>query len=423
MRVKLLIAVGTAFILLSALIPNVRADTEIIVPEKTETNIVPIIFGNLSTSDEYQVPNDMCVSNDGTIFVVSAYPYWRNVRGLSPASFIAFKSNGSVRWVQQFSTFDRILLGVEVDESHVFATGGKSGSLYLAKYDFQGNNIWNITRSINNITYSRELGFKVSILDDGTIIVGVFSENYSSPIHYEYSLAAFNQVGDFLWSQIIKGYTSHCCDSSFIYISTNTTLQKRDNRGFISWTRQIDDFRPKLAGNDTLYSIINTGILSCTSRDISTRNKVTGEEEWSSNFRICNINHQVYNCSGYDYALGQDGSLLILIRASEITTWYLQTINQDGLLTSNTNLLDHYWINSKLDLGSDGNLIYVAGYNYNYGISVAVFDARQLSLFTHTTTNGESTPFTISDLQLIGIVTIGVIGVDATLIIFLRKKY
>jgi hypothetical protein len=423
MRVKLLIAIGIAFILISALIPNVRADTEIMVPEKTETNVLPIIFGNLSLSDRYEAPKAMCVSNDGTIFVVSLNPWWQNVRGLSPASFVAWNPNGSVRWAQRFSTFDRVLLGVEVDNSHVFVTGGISHSFYLAKYDFQGNNIWNVTKSIGNISYGVELGFKMSLLDDGTIIVGVVSENYSKPHHYDYFLAAFNQEGDIQWSEIIEDYMSHCCDSNFIYIGTNNTLQKRDSRGSILWTKQAYGCRPGLASNDRLYSIVNSGTILCTSLNIKTLNKVTGEKIWSSNFRICNNDHQVYNSSGRDCVLTQDGSLMVLTHAIEVSTWYLETINQDGVLISHTNLLNNTWGHSQLNLGVDGNLIYVASYNHNYGLLLAAFNSSQLCPFYQATTDEVLTNPFLSDVQLIGIVTIGVIGFDVAFIIFLRKEY
>jgi hypothetical protein len=262
------------------------------------------------------------------------------------------------------------------------------------------------------------------ILDDDSIVVHGLSYNYYHHISPDFFTVVFDQDGELQWSLLTDNNNSHwtSCDSDFIYTNSNGQLKKHDSQGRVLWSKDCESGLPVGIANEVLYLVSFAGTSMCTSLDISARNTITGTERWSSNFRICNNNSEVYNSSLYDSALAEDASLMILIQARELATWYLQTINQDGVLTSHTNLLNHCWVYSQIDMGIDESLVHVAGYNYDYGLSVAVFDVAQLESFSIPATGGLS-GFTLSDQQLIGIVAVGVVVFDILLIIILWKKY
>lgn len=422
---RIFLVFSLAFILIATSVSSVSADIEIVVPGTDDTTLFPIIVGNKSRSINNEVPFDICVANDGTIFVVAANLYYSIIRGPTYATFFAWRNNGSVRWAHSFSSFDRVLYDIETDETNVFVVGGRGTTLFLGKYDYDGNSLWNFTRSMGNVSYGIEYGFRLALLADKTIIVNGISMNYSDS-SASYFVAAFDQDGNFQWQLDFQTNPSTCCDSNFIYLNDNGLLQKRDSDGSIIWSRVWSDGSPAQVQDNILYTTEHQGTIPTTSLNVSRWNLDTGQEQWSRNFRLCDTNQQVYNSSGMDFEVAQDGSMMILEGIIGRAGLYLIHINQDGNLASHLSHLNVSLSSPQLELDNDG-LIYLAGVSHEGAsltgyLSLAIFNAGE-RVPVSTTLNGEPFHIELTDVQLLGLVAVGVIGFDAALIIFLWKKY
>ncbi len=404
----------TILIILISLVPTTDADTMIVVPENNETNITPLAFGNLTTS--YEVPIDMSVSNTGSTYVVSVDTRWELIRGPAPASFIAWDSNGSILWSKRFTTWQRILFGVETDATNVFVTGVEHSNLFLGKYDQQGNNVWNITWDLGG----SEWGLDISISEDGTIVVGGSTYNTST----DYFIAAFDPSGQVLWHKILQNHPTPICSSTFIYVICDGVLQKYQTDGVLIWSANYNEGRQVYTNGEILYTPEEKesyqdlpgipGTFQEASVKLSKWNALTGEQFWTQNYGLYDTDHQLYNSSGIDYAITHDGSLMFLINVFELGRWYLQSVSQNRKVVSKTYLLDSAWYTAIFAVGESG-VIHVAGYGRN-GLAVALYDPSQLTPYFDSTTYGD-------DYQIVGIVAVGVILFDTGLIIFLKKKY
>jgi len=398
-------------VIVCSLIVKVGADTELVL-EEDEPSLLPIAFGNISILSGNQAPNDICVSNNGTIFTVNAPPLWELYRGPAPVSLVAWRDNCSVLWLRSFTSSDFVPYGIETDQSHIFITGCRGSILFLGKYNFQGNNVWNITRNMGNMSYGIEYGQRIFILADESIVVSGVSQNYSSFEHSSCFIASFSQDGTFNWGKEFSTYPCPCIDSSFIYILNQNTIQKLDSRGRILWSREDYNHIPLGVSSEILFTIKYPWYESLF---ITARSTETGNTRWSSNCEMCDINHQSYNVSGIDSELSQDDSLMILTQVQNFSSFYLLDINQNGELTSKTKILNHEWDYPQFDLSSTGDRIFVAGRTSEHGLSVAVFDSHQLTPFS------DSHPNNI-DLMLVGEVATGVFLFDVGLIIYLRRR-
>ncbi len=414
---------GLAFILLSALHPTVDANAEIIIPSESVVDIVPIVTGGISVLYTHEAPFDLCIANDGTIFVVSANPFWQLIRGASSASFIAWRNDGSLPWAQRFTSWDRVLYAVATDDTHVFVAGGRSTRLFVAKYTMDGANIWNVTRSIGNITYGCEMGTKLSLLEDGTIIAIGISQNYSDST-YESFIAAYDQDGVYQWSETFPGDPTICCDSNSIYITTNETIQRRDSTGSIVWESAWHGDRPIHVASNLLYTMQVQGIPHQASVDLAIWNLPSSEEIWASNFRLCNDDHQVYNSTACKLEVTPDGSMLVLIGVRELSEGYLLQITPQGQLTSRVNRINMTMsYNTQLEVDTEG-YVYLAGVSAEGNLTVEKYDTSIFDAISTTTSipTGEGSTLQPSNTPLMTIVAVGVIGFDILLIIFLKKR-
>ncbi len=419
-------------LILSALIPNGRVDLEIIIPEEPETTLFPIVIGSISKSNDYEIPNGLCVANDGTIFVVAAHPLWRIIHGSSPGSFIAWRGDGSVLWAQRFTSFDRVLYDVETYDTHLFVVGCRGGYFHLAKYDMTGNQLWNVTRSMANNSYGVEWGRKLALLSDGTIIASGISMNYADSTS-TYFVAAFNQEGEILWHVSFLSDPSPCCDSDFIYLVDENMVQKRNNSGLTIWAKEWSDsiqtdsqLTFHFIQMDILYIAQNQEVILSTSLNVSTWNLNTGQGLWSRNIRLCDTTRQVYNSSGIEFTVAQDGSMMILMGITGGARWYLLHINQNGELASYLNHLNVTMLDVQFETDDTG-LVYIAAVSAAGNLSIFIFDTNDFVPFStsSSTTNTQNATignFEMTDLQLIGTIFVGVVIFDTALILYLKRK-
>jgi len=313
-----------------------------------------------------------------------------------------------------------VLFDVETDNTNVFVTGGGSARLFLAKYSMDGNNLWNLTRSMGNISYGMETGSKLSLMEDGIIITSGVSMNYTDST-LEYFLAAFNQDGVYQWSQVFQNYPSICCDSNFIYLIQNDRLQKRDTSGAILWEQDWTGNRPTYVLSDLLYTTQVQGTPPTTSLDVETWNLTTSEKLWSSNFRLCDESHQAYNRTGIEFKVTQDGSMLILMGAVEESGWYLFHVHQNGELASIVNRINMTMTyNTQLESDNEG-LVYLAGVSSTGNLTIEIYDSNHFVPITSTASE-DTSYFQLSDSQIITTVAIGVVLFDIALILFLKKR-
>jgi hypothetical protein len=427
-----MIVVLFAFVIIFAPISSVSADVLTIVLGNDETNLIPVDCYSVTRSSDYEAPSDLCVANDGTVFMVAFHPYWRFIRGPTSTSLISWSNDGSVRWTERLNSFDRVLYDVETDDTHVFAVGGKATQLFLAKYDLDGNQVWNVTKSMGGISYGMEFGCQLFLLDDGTLIVGGITMDYSddSGNSDTYFLAAFGQEGNSQWNQTFQDYLSYWCETDYIYLIAENSLQKRNRDGAVLWTRYWNDCRLLYVKTDIWYTMEVRG---STSMNLSAWNSDTEQELWFRNFRLCDSIQQVYNSSGMDVEVDHDGSMMILQGISEVARWYLLHVDQDGKLASKLNHLNVTVSDARLKLDDTGRA-YVAGVSTTGNLTVSVFDTGDfvpISTSTTSTTttttaatatsNGEPFGFQLSDTQLVGLVLVGVVILGIAVILLLKK--
>ena len=199
-------------------------------------------------------------------------------------------------------------------------------------------------------------------------------------------------------------------------------MQKLDTSGSVLWDKEWSGDRPNQVQSNLLYTTLVQGDLPTTSLDVETWNLTTNEKLWSSNFRLCDEDHQVYNRSGIELEVTQDGSMLILMGAVEESGWYLFHVDQTGELSSEVNRLNMTMAyNTQLDVDSEG-LVYLAGVSFTGNLTVKVYDSDHFVPISSTTTSNDTNYFQLSDSQIIATVAIGVVLFDIALIIFLKKR-
>ncbi|MFW9789341.1 MAG: hypothetical protein ACFFE2_13590 [Candidatus Thorarchaeota archaeon] len=413
MRLKVVIGIIAMLMILSILIPASRADTEI-VPKAEEEELTPILFATAALEPWFEsyTPHDMCVSNDGTMFAVGFNPMWQLIRGDTPTSLVAWGNDGNVLWSRNSSVFSILLYEVATDDQHVFVVGRYSGDIYLAKYDFLGNNLWNISWDLGNSEY----GTRLALLDDGTIVIGGNSFNYSEPYTSQDFLMAFDQDGGFQWIHMFPEPVSFCCLSNSIYSVTNNTLQKWTSNGDLAWSRTCDEGKLVCISEYLIYVLDPPDIIiyGSTSFNVTMWNIQTNERIWSHSYRICDTYHNVYNSSSFDYAVTKNGSLMVLFNVLVLHSIYVLNIDHEGTLTHQVKLLNSTNVAACFDL-DETDRIHIAGSSKEYDLFVAVFRLENLP--------PSHSDGLLSNIQIVAVVTIAVILVDAGIIIALRRRY
>lgn len=395
-------------ILVSTLIVRTHAVIEIQI-SNDETAFTPIVFGNASGPFQQQAPNDVCVSSDGKMFMVSFVPGWQSIRGATPTSIVAWGSDGHVLWSHTTTTRDRVLYQIATDDQHIFATGEKDGDLFLVEYDFSGQILWNTSLDLGR----NEYGSNIALLEDGTIVVGVHSVN-SSDRTAKYSLATFNQEGQIIWYETYSVFPFFSCYSNSFYAIINTTLQKRNGNGAIEWSTECSEGGPICIDDHVLFIFATPGRPDEAYFRVTKWSMDAQEAVWSFDYRIYDTENKMHYEEPLDYSVTTNGSLMILSFLYDWDKVYLLTFNQEGLLTSHTNVYDGTFFPTCFDATQDDN-VRIAGTSDEFGIFVAVYDLNRM---VHPN-NG----LTLSDFETVAIVAAAVIVFDASFIIYLRKRY
>jgi len=407
MRSKIVIVSLLVLILLAALIPQVDADTRILVPVNDEPTLDPIVTGNLSLVGEYgyEYPTDICVAEDGTIFTVSVHPLWEFYRGVTaPASFVAWNSDGSIRWSQRFTSGDRVLFGVATDDTHIFVTGVRTGNLFLGKYDFQGNHIWNVTWSSGN----QERGWIVTLTDDGLIMVGGSTRESNLSDDDRYCLLCFDTNGVLQWQKMNLTSPVVSSHSNFVYAIHEGNLEKYESDGDMLWSTECSDDWRVAAHSEILHTISrHNSIITINGWNVFNGNKI-----WSSNITFEDANSQVYNITYFSKPISSNGTLTLLCTLQNRNNSQIISIDQNGDVISNQIVLDETWNFPVITIG--GDKLYLAACRSSIGIGMAIYNLCSI----YENTNEE-----FLNLQLIGITIVGVVLFDVCLVIFLKKRH
>lgn len=408
---KIVCVLAIIFSILYSIVPTADAAPIVVVPDENEIVPNPISFCNLSDPGYGQTPTDMCVSTTGITFTVSMYSSWFLIRGMTPTSLIAWNKDGTIRWEDTSDSFRRRLYGVATDESYVYATGIYSTSPFLGKYDHQGNEIWNTTWDLGGT------GQDVTVATDGTIVVSAYSANST----IEGYVIAFDTDGHELWHEMSLGWSVPSVDhsSNHIYIVSTESIRKYQTDGVQVWSTAYTDGNTVCARGDSLYSLnvsfdahVHTYPQLHEPVRITRWDMVDGRPLWTHAIGIFDTDLQQYNSSGYDCAIDQNGSFVLLMDAQQKEAWYYVTLQKSGAGFSSTILLNNDWKVAFVEIEETGD-IHISGYGSIIGIGVAVFDSID-------TLNIVSIP---PDLQLVSIVAIGVAFFDIGFIIYLKKKY
>ncbi|MCK4566738.1 MAG: PQQ-binding-like beta-propeller repeat protein, partial [Candidatus Thorarchaeota archaeon] len=411
MRSKTVIVSLLVLILLAALIPQVDADIRIHLSLEDEPTIEPIAMGNISTW-EYEVPVDMCVTADGTIFTVHLHPYWDIIRRGSLTSFVAWNSDGSVRWAQSYINWERIHFGVTTDESHVFVTGGQRGELYLGKYDFQGNSIWNSTWDTGD---TEEYGFDIALTDDGFIMVSGWIR-----LTDEMFLLCFDSQGELVWEKRFLDSPAISCHSDFVYARFNDTLQKIRSDGTNVWSTAFDSGQYFNAHDDIIYVGSHGGELSQAL--VMGLSPINGEEIWSANITFTDSNQELYNITQQSHTITADGSLLLMVRLLNRTSYNLLKIDDSGNLLWNQTILNYHWSYPIIRMKEESRLCITGRLNLST-IEITVYDLSSIAEYTYVSTNTSTIFVNPLDIPMIGMTIAGVALFNAGLIIFLKRRY
>jgi hypothetical protein len=409
-----LVFLGCAVLILSTLIPAASSDIEIALPEDSQA-IAPIAFGNVSTIDGMaESPTGICVSENGDTFTVSSYPYWQIIRGESPSSLVAWAADGTVLWAIRYSSWTLMLFDVATDGSHIYVTGKAGVSLFLGKYDFEGQGLWNRTWEWPNITDGYTTGSRICLLNDGTVLVVGYTVDSSEHRTYDF-LVAFNETGQPQWHYQYELAPSIASGIDSIYVLGNDSLQKRDSSGSVIWsTTETSLNRIACVSDLRIYTFDYWGSFPQTSTTITARSITTGHEVCTTNLRLCDSSGETYNSSGMDFdAIGGDS--LLCLMGVQYGDWYLEGMNESLQLRTHTNLLDRLWLSARLKTCEDGS-IRVAGLHHILGLTLAVFSSEQL---IPVSGNNEGR----TSFLLVGFTVIGVVIFDVVFIFYLRRKH
>jgi hypothetical protein len=427
-----------AIILLTSLFPGVRADTVVFIAEGYDEAIVPVMFGN-STDYRHGDSMGLSVTDDGIMFMVSYCFMWQLVRGETPVSLIAWSSDGTIMWSYTWGNWRRQLFDVTNDGSHVYVTGRIGGNIFVEKYDFVGQLVWNKTVDLGK----SEVGFEIGVLEDGTIIIGgyQYSEPEPDQVLSEGILVALDQGGDYSWHATFDEHPYPLCDTNYVYITSLNTFQKLDSSGEIIWFVESKDSHLSCVREDVFYTYRGyttnytftrhngstfEGPRAHTEVDILSWNTETGLPLNMNNIKFCDYNNQMFNRTELQSTVAEDGSLKMLIGAYDLDKWYLSSINPTTELTSCKLLLNGTWQHVQLDIDVSDN-IYLAATSSTHGLTVMKFDSSQLASALSFDTNVISPPLILSnggmnDVQLIAMTLIGVTVFDVVLILYLKKR-
>ncbi len=413
MRTKIVIVSLLVFMLLAALIPQVDADIQIHLSLQDEPTIEPIAMGNMSASESYEVPADMCVTADGTIFTVNFHPYWDWIRGGSTTSFVAWNSDGSIQWAHSFTNWERIHFGVTTDDSHVFVTGGQKCELYLGKYDLKGNSIWNSTWDDGD---TEEYGYDIALTDDGLIMVSGWIRETN-----DYFLLCFDSYGELVWEKRFLDVPAISCHSDFVYARSNDTLQKFRSDGTIVWSADFASGHSFNAYEDIIYAVSYMGLPQAKVMGLSPLN---GEEIWSTNITFTDSNQESYNITQQTHTITTDGSLLLMVRLINRTNYNLLKIDDIGNLLWNQTILNYHWCYPIIRTTAESRLIFT-GYQIRYvAVGIAVFDLNSIPEYTYEYTSTSTNTIYVYplDIPMIGMTIAGVALFNIGLIIFLKRR-
>ena len=419
MRTKIVIVSLLVFMLLAALIPQVDADIRIDLSSQDEPTIEPITVGNMTNSWLMtEVPTDMCVTADGTIFTVNSYESWNHYRDFHSNTFVAWNSNGSVQWSQVNQNWERSFYGVTTDEVHVFVTGYLSDDLFIGKYDFQGNLIWNCTWDAGYL----ECGFDISLTDDGFIIVSACSKEYNGNVILDSFLLCFNSNGELVWEKgpLISYRISY--HSGFVYVYFNNTLQKFRSDGTNVWSMDFDSGQSIYAYENIIYAFSYEWGLS--QAKVMGLNPINGKETWSTNITFTDAIQQFYNISRIVRMITPDGSLLLVVSLFNREHENLLKINERGELSWNQTISIDYWSVPIIGMNDESRLC-VSGLLNQSTVEIAVYDLSSIPEYTYEYTSTSTNTISANplDIPMIGMTIAGVALIDAGLIIFLKRKY
>ena len=431
---------GTLIIILVSIIPIAKAETEIVLDEY-DMGLTPTVFGNWTAVDGEAIMG-FTVTDDGNMYTVSYNRFFRVIHGPTQVSLIAWGSNGEVRWSHITNHFDRIYCDVTSDQSNIFVVGSWNEDILVEKYSFEGDLIWNSTIDLGQT----ERGYEICVMGDGTIIVGGSwwpSDQEYPPYDREYLLLALNQTGQTMWSYGCDEYPSPRCDSEYLYITTEGTLQKWDSNGLSDSSAGYYAGRLGCVSGNAIYTISSSAFIERYERvslghsaayptevEVTSWNPDTLEELKSSSLMLCNASQELFHYSGIDTAINQDASIRILLQVNEIESWYLINLDQDIELTSFIKLLDGEWFNALLEIDDYRNA-YVAATSYTpsfasltYELTVMKFDAEQiLSTETSTSTTGTNGFTDLGTSQMIGVAFIAIVVIDLYLLVLLKQRW
>ncbi|MFW9926667.1 MAG: hypothetical protein ACFFDM_07880 [Candidatus Thorarchaeota archaeon] len=412
MRQDIMKAISIVLLLLASSIPIAIADNRISIPEHDNGTIQPLVVWNYT---RLLTPRDFCVADDGTVFAVNVLRGWELVRSPTiPAEFVAFSDTGELLWIKNYFMHELALFGVTTDDTHVFATGLGVEGLFVGKYDFDGNSIWNYTHDFGELGS----GVKISVSEEGYVIVCT-SWVSSFFKNFEYAhLVVLNPDGEYLWHKSFQDYAFVDCDSHFIYILQENVLEKYGMDESLVWSVSITEERRVTAHNDILFCY-QLGELLCESiLMVEGWNPHSGGRTWSSTMTLYNSENQVFNITDVDSCTTQDESLVLLFARpmNRSRSWHLLMVNDNGLPIRYFSILDESWY-SALCKSIDSGQIIVVGTSSETDFTVAVYDS-----------SGPEPPYDLAisesvDYFLIGITLIGVIVFDTSLIIILKRRY
>ena len=399
-----------ASIILFSLVQTIDATTLFVILDENETSPTPIAFWNDSVS-RHKIPLDMCVSNSGITFSVIE-EFSLSMSLYRSTSLIAWNGNGSIQWVKTSQTFlGWRFQGVTTDESYVYATGGYHGSPFLAKYDYQGNQIWNTTCNLEG--HAKD----IVVTEDGTIAVSGYTGNISIGCF----IIAFDTNGNEIWRKIVQDsqIPSLAQSCNRIFVVTSEHIRKYATDGTLIWSTNYSEGNTVCARGDSLYSLNVSFMVNWYSYPfihesvrVTRWDMMNGTSLWTHNIGICNATHQQYNSSGLDWAIDQEGSFVLLMTPYQRETFYYLKILKDGTDFSCNVLLNNEWLAAFVDIAESG-VVHIVGYNRTVNLAIALYDP---SFLQEPILKG-------IDLALIGVVVIVVAIFDISIIYYLRKKH
>jgi len=417
MRTKIVIFSLLVLILLASLIPQIDADIQIHLSLQDEPTIEPITMGNMTDSMHSNGnPMDMCVTADGTIFTVNSFAGWNHYRDCHTNTFVAWNSDGSVQWSKVNQNWKISFYGVTTEEFHVFVTGYLLDNLFIGKYDFQGNLIWNCTWDSGNF----ECGFDIAITDDGLIIVTACSKELYGNDILDSFLLCFDSQGELVWEKRSLRSYRISCHSGFVYARFNDTLQKFQSDGTKVWSADFASGHSFNAHEDIIYAVSYMGGLP--QAKVMGLSPLNGEEIWSTNITFTDSNQEFYNVSPRAYTTTPDGSLLLLISLFNREHKNLLKIDESGELLWNQTISVDYWSYPIIRMKEESRYC-ITGLLNQSTIGIAVYDLSSIAEYTYVSTNTSTIFVNPLDIPMISMTIAGVALFSIGLIIFLKRRY